>query len=54
MPLKETRLDNNWSIEEACLVFGLDAETLFRYENGTEIPNKWALNIIASVLDESN
>lgn len=51
MTLEEARLSNGWSLEDACLAFGLDAETLIQYESGTEIPNKWALDIILSILD---
>jgi len=51
MTLEEARLSNGWSLEDACLAFGLDAETLIQYESGTEIPDKWALDIILSVLD---
>lgn len=51
MTLEEIRLNNGWSLEDACIAYGIDVESLFNYEAGTEMPNKWAINNILSVLE---
>lgn len=50
MSLQEIKRANNWSLEEASNIYGLDVETVIECETTSKHQNMWAINIILSVL----
>lgn len=51
MTLKEARLSNGWSLEEAAELYGLDIETVINCETNIKKSYDWAINIILGVLE---
>lgn len=42
---------NEWTLEEACNIFGLDSETLIECMTSSKPQNMWAIDIILNVLE---
>lgn len=51
MTLKEARLNNGWSLEEASKMYGIDIETIIACEPNTKKSYNWVINIILDVLE---
>ena len=51
MTLEEIRLNNGWTRDEACSIYGLDIETLIECETTSKPQNMWAINIILGILE---
>lgn len=51
MDLKEEIISCGQSLEEACNMFGLDAETLIMCQNNPKLVNDWVINTISRILE---